>query len=400
MLIRGKGWIGPSFLERAMPFELFRIGKRLFGILIPAFVSSFLFVNCLSRNLSALDASNPSGFFLSGLLFAHGPLFLAVGVNCSFWTSEDGMTWEAHAQANMPNCGTTSSLNAAAYGNNTYVIVGSLGGAASGCGIWTSNNGIDWKQRACPSGNTTPLMSVEFSSGNNSFVAGGTAPAAGQCPLLVSSGDYTSWSQSFYVGSCAVSDSIRSIVDLKNNNLLASKIGGSVEYPSSSDGGLTWPVAAGNPAGLAAGSATHLEAAGSGRTIVYGFNGGNGALSYGVNPISGGWAGAAVVSSMASSINAGSAIPSLGKFLGVSTNCGLVGSFDDGTSFQPFTSMGTGCSSIAWTAIAGVRATGFYVVGGVATNTAFGWSLDGSPSTWTVLTVTGSNAVNDIVVRQ
>jgi len=51
--------------------------------------------------------------------------------------------------------GTSKTLNAAAYGNNTYVVVGELGT------IMTSPDGINWTER--DSGNSNYLRGVTFS---------------------------------------------------------------------------------------------------------------------------------------------------------------------------------------------------------------------------------------------
>ena len=64
-------------------------------------------------------------------------------------SSKDGISWVERSS------GTSKTLNAAAYGNNTYVVVGELGT------IITSPDGTTWTER--DSGKSNYLRGITFS---------------------------------------------------------------------------------------------------------------------------------------------------------------------------------------------------------------------------------------------
>tara|TARA_Y100000031_G_scaffold48905_1_gene56079 strand:- start:903 stop:1106 length:204 start_codon:yes stop_codon:yes gene_type:complete len=64
-------------------------------------------------------------------------------------SSKDGISWAERSS------GKSKTLNAAAYGKNTYVVVGELGT------IITSPDGMNWTER--DSGNSNYLRGVTFS---------------------------------------------------------------------------------------------------------------------------------------------------------------------------------------------------------------------------------------------
>ncbi|PJZ64313.1 hypothetical protein EHQ27_16990 [Leptospira wolffii] len=116
-----------------------------------------------------------------------GPEFLAVGVGCTVWTSNDGENWSARGGSGVfPGC-SGGSLYSVAYGNGTWVAVGTLIYSYvtrdNNSGIWYSKDGETWTQVTAPvdSGYATlsptlPLRSVSYGKvgGVNKFIAAGT----------------------------------------------------------------------------------------------------------------------------------------------------------------------------------------------------------------------------------
>ncbi|MGJ4788055.1 hypothetical protein EHQ52_04595 [Leptospira koniambonensis] len=114
-----------------------------------------------------------------------GPEFLAVGLSCSLWTSEDGVEWAADAGSSVfPDC-SGGSLYSVTYGNGLYVVVGTLTGKfdsrTDNCGLWTSPDGATWTRIPCPNNSgfpsegNLPLRSISYGrvGGVKKFVAAG-----------------------------------------------------------------------------------------------------------------------------------------------------------------------------------------------------------------------------------
>ncbi len=113
-----------------------------------------------------------------------GTEFLAVGLGCTIWKSDDGETWTSQSGAAVfPGC-SGGNLYSVAYGNGTWVVVGTLTAdytvRSNNTGIWTSKDAETWTQISAPvdSGYSTnlPLRSINFGSygGVNTFIAAGT----------------------------------------------------------------------------------------------------------------------------------------------------------------------------------------------------------------------------------
>lgn len=131
------------------------------------------------------------------------PRYLAVGQACSTWISGDGIVWDG-SQTRVTGCnsGLSVSLNSAAFGNGTWVIVGSTSAVNTGCGIWTSSDAINWTQRVCgtdpnasPS-HTTTLTTVTYgedSTGKKEFFAGSRGNPSRKNYQSSSASPYSTW---------------------------------------------------------------------------------------------------------------------------------------------------------------------------------------------------------------
>ncbi|MBM9577831.1 hypothetical protein JWG45_11810 [Leptospira sp. 201903070] len=119
-----------------------------------------LLSSCAEAEKSSFDNSNPLAMLVQfgwslGLVPPKGAgalEFVAVGSNCSSWTSGDGTTWK-YSATRFPGC-TNGSVYSVAYGNGTWVAVGTLTGT-TGCGIWSSQDGETWTQSSCGAGMIT-----------------------------------------------------------------------------------------------------------------------------------------------------------------------------------------------------------------------------------------------------
>lgn len=136
-----------------------------------------------------------------------GPEFVAVGLACSVWASDDGITWTASVGATVfPDC-SGGNLYSVAYGKGLFVAVGTLSGdftsRTNNCGIWTSPDAVTWTRISCPNfaaypaiGNL-PLRTISYGSvgGVNKFIATGSKFAYGDGEKLyaVQSLDGVTW---------------------------------------------------------------------------------------------------------------------------------------------------------------------------------------------------------------
>ncbi|MGJ4746269.1 hypothetical protein ACQV5M_07920 [Leptospira sp. SA-E8] len=113
-----------------------------------------------------------------------GPEFVAVGLGCALWTSDDGVAWTASAGSSVfPDC--AGSLYSITYGNGLYVVVGTLSGGfttrTNNCGLWTSPDTVTWTRISCPNNSlypsegNLPLRSISYGKvgGVKKFVAAG-----------------------------------------------------------------------------------------------------------------------------------------------------------------------------------------------------------------------------------
>lgn len=147
---------------------------------------------CAEADKFSLDSSNPLALLgqiswsinhspASAGSGVSGTQFVAVGENCSSWTSEDGISWK-YSSARFPGCNTGGSVRGITYGNGTWVAVGTLN-ASSTCGIWSStDDGTSWILHTCDPGfvdsvpTIGPLHGIGF--GANQFWAVGSHNSA------------------------------------------------------------------------------------------------------------------------------------------------------------------------------------------------------------------------------
>ncbi|PJZ77485.1 hypothetical protein [Leptospira neocaledonica] len=131
----------------------------------------------LSLDLSLSEALQPDSEL--------GPEFLAVGLGCIIWTSNDGVTWAATGGSSvLPDC--TGNLYSVTYGNGLYVAVGTLSAGfdsrTNNCGLWTSPDAETWTRIPCPNSSiyssqgNLPLRSISYGrvGGVKKFVAAGS----------------------------------------------------------------------------------------------------------------------------------------------------------------------------------------------------------------------------------
>ncbi|WP_125169982.1 hypothetical protein [Leptospira perolatii] len=100
-------------------------------------------INCNKAKALDIDASkSPIGLLFDFALanFSVGPQLMAVGDNCSYLSSDDGVNWTIlqGAQTPFPGC-SGGSIYDLAFGNGVYVAVGTLTASYStrsnNCGI-------------------------------------------------------------------------------------------------------------------------------------------------------------------------------------------------------------------------------------------------------------------------
>ena len=120
----------------------------------------------------------PTGNFVSDVICANGQ-FVAVDEGGDILTSSNGVDWAVR------DCGYACTLTGVAFGNGTYVAVGSTGGTPLAL---TSPDGVAWTAHSVGQGTSGGLLSVSF--GNGTFVAGSLGA---DCPGIFSSPDGATW---------------------------------------------------------------------------------------------------------------------------------------------------------------------------------------------------------------
>jgi len=161
-------------------------------------------VDCTYKSdCSALDVScSPSGALL---LFSAPPMVIATGTSCQGWYSTNFTAWTSFL---FPGC-TAGTISGVAYGNGTFVAVGSTTG--SDCGVWTSTAAYkpDWQMRSCGT-IALPMTAVAFGSGSagSEFVAAGSLSGVNFAGM--SSPDGITWSDASLPG--ATSGSVSSVI--------------------------------------------------------------------------------------------------------------------------------------------------------------------------------------------
>jgi hypothetical protein len=122
-----------------------------------------------------------TGFSLHDVIYGNGQ-FVAVGNRGQIYTSADGLTW-------MPRVPPDTNIwfRSVAFGNETYVAVGTLNQGFVAC---QSFDGQNWSPPAVIASNRVPLK-VAF--GDGTFVAATVAYFVGGVPMLFSSADGATW---------------------------------------------------------------------------------------------------------------------------------------------------------------------------------------------------------------
>ena len=136
---------------------LVRFGNGIFVLLGKVSLDidpSYIFTS--PDGLTWTERESPASYSLLGVAYGNSS-FVAVGSFGTVLTSPDGSTWTER------NSGTSESFYSVAHGNNTFVAVGDYGV------IFTSPDGVVWTQRN--SGTSTSLYGVTY--GNGTFVAVG-----------------------------------------------------------------------------------------------------------------------------------------------------------------------------------------------------------------------------------
>jgi hypothetical protein len=121
---------------------------------------------------------------------AGGSTVVAGGTDGTLFSSPDGKSWTSRRAA------LNDSTHSMAYGNSTFVSVGSPGAATSlgGYRLLTSTDGITWTQVG-PSGSMGSLSSVVYTSGEGFVAVGSDGSGSTPTGLVVSSPDGVTWTQ-------------------------------------------------------------------------------------------------------------------------------------------------------------------------------------------------------------
>ena len=346
---------------------------------------------CLKVHLNNLDSTTPLGLITTLFLTRSTPGFLAVGANCSAWTSESGTAWTLLSNP-FTGCSVsgTGTLYSVAYGNGTYVVVGSTTSATTGCGIWTSTDGATWTARTCAL--AYPLRSVAFSKSRGHFVAAGANSNSADCDVLVGNSDGSTWTAAATKPTCGGGMGAvfsKSMIAYGNKFMLMSSL---INTFTTTDGSAWVPT--GFSPGLT--PSNTLVAVAAPRVAVVGQMTGVARAAYTDDDGVSTWTTNA--STTGAEIKVGAFDGS--RFVGVGFNCELARSTDNLASISAgTTTFGSNCSNIDWSALVYSSSRGRYVAGGrgsVDIKERFAYSTTGELDTWTILQLANSNTVNAI----
>lgn len=137
-----------------------------------AFMAS---ISCMQAEKVSLDTSGAQGLLLGSLSFElglfgggsggySGAQFVAVGGDTGWYSFDGTSDWTAFAFT-----GSGINVRSVAFGNGTWVAVGNYND--TGCGIWTSPDGVTWTRRDCAPGDNELKKAVVY--GKGVFLAGG-----------------------------------------------------------------------------------------------------------------------------------------------------------------------------------------------------------------------------------
>lgn len=314
--------------------------------------------------------------------------YVAVGGNCTYWTSNSGSEWQ---QRTMPDCASGGSLLSVTYGNGVYVAVGD-NAAATGCSIYTSANGANWTRRQCASSQTEPLNRVAFANGV--FLAGsscfrGTPPSPTFLGQRSIDGG-ANWVQTtIFAAGCGGAFDTASLVGTGSTFIWA-QTNNFLQTRRSIDSGLTFPTLGGTSS--LATTAPGRALLPSGRIVSYGESAGTGATDF--SDDSGvtysGATGATLTRIRALAGRSDSRVVALAD------NCTLAISTNNATTWGASTTIGGSCVNINFRGLIADPANGQFVAAGNSGggNEVFGLSANGDPGTWQVIPLPNSNPVN------
>lgn len=352
-----------------------------------------LHTSCLKVELNELDSSTPLGLITTLLLVPRTPGFLAVGRNCTAWSSQNGSSWTQLANSFAGcNGGGMAELYSVAYGNGTYVVVGSATNATDGCGIWTSRNGTEWTARSCTF--AYALRAVAFSKSLGYFVTIGANSDGSVCDALVSNADASVWTVASSQPSCAgVAGNIRAKHMIAYGGGFMALTGTVSTHISGT--GSSWAGTASTPVTT---TNNALVGFSSGRIASLGFGGGFGAASTTDNAGSTAWS-VNVPAAFTQDIKSGAV--NSASFVGVAFNCRLARSGDNlATISAGVQDFGSNCSSIDWSAVVYSSSLARFVAGGnssVDSKEQFAFSTTGDKDSWSMVPLSNTNQVNAIV---
>ncbi|EPG75011.1 hypothetical protein LEP1GSC058_1615 [Leptospira fainei serovar Hurstbridge str. BUT 6] len=348
---------------------------------------------------NSLDPSSPSGFLFS--LLSSESLYVAVGANCTSWTSRDGTNWNVQPNTLFPNCTGSggATINAVAYGNGKFVAVGSLTSGTAGCGIWSSTDGRKWIQSTCGGGMATPLHSVAYNGSN--FVAGAEDNYPTFATHFIQQSDATAstWTQVSF-GATAINGFVSSVISVGGtyyatistvDSFTSSNNGGTWSQFSSSLTSLgAYASSTSSPLKITAGSGSRLIVYGTSSTFIPDW-------SY-TDDLGVTWTTRTSTAGANTGFNAAVYNPVSSFFVALGTTCLLGLSSTGGTNMDPPTNMQSGCSTTTWNALVVNPKSGLLVAAG--TNENFAYSpLLGAPGSWTISTTGNTNTVNSIALR-
>lgn len=165
-------------------------------------------ISCMQAEKVSLDTSGAQGLLLGSLSFElglfgggsggySGAQFVAVGGDTGWYSFDGTSDWTAFAFT-----GSGINVRSVAFGNGTWVAVGNYND--TGCGIWTSPDGVTWTRRDCAG-----YAPSTIAFGNGRFVANGDYCSSGYISTWTSV-DGINWNSHQYYSDC-MDDRVASI---------------------------------------------------------------------------------------------------------------------------------------------------------------------------------------------
>ena len=347
---------------------------------------------CARADYSFLDSSQGLGLFLN-LTLSSQIRFVAVGAECSVWTSENGGLWSG--RRSLPGCASGAGLYGITYGAGQWVAVGDATGSNTGCGIWTSPDAKTWAQQTCGTqlAASTSLRSIAFGvlGGKHAFVAGAYVVTPPNFHTQTSS-DGVSWTQATPFAGGGAGEYVSGVAIVGGR---AYAVQSNAVTSASSADGSSWAALLNNPNSL--NGPRYLGEGAATRLIGYsGFS--NGAMQYtddGGATLWGNGGNAAFVDYFTGMARSGT------HLVLVADNCNIANSIDNGVAVEP-ANTGTmqGCSGINWGSIVFDPLTNAFVAAGSAGGaTRFARSRTGGIGDWAIIGFSDANTVRAVGVR-